>query len=116
VGGNICKTEAVHGSAEGEVTVKLIAVAGFMGTAIPSVWMALYHGSPAFARWWIEAPSYVEIARLLLWPTSLLLIADPFDENVALGIASIALNAVVYVTLAGLFLAPKSRCKPSGAV
>lgn len=93
--------------------MKVIALAGLVGTVIPSIWMALYHGSPAFAKWWFEAPSFVELIRLLLWPTSLLLMADPLDQNVTLWIVSIALNALIYVMVVCVFLAPKLLSKPA---
>lgn len=93
------------------MTLKRITVAGLVGVAIPSVWLGMYHRSPEFARWWIEAPSFIEMARLLLWPTSLLLIADPRDSNMPLWIVSIVSNGLIYIGVISVFSGVKVLVK-----
>lgn len=75
-----------------------------VGLAIPVIWMAIYHNSPSFAAWWLKAPHWVETLRLAAWPSAILLIADPLDNNLLLWIASAFTNAVVYAVVGWLIL------------
>ena len=73
-----------------------------VGPCIPIVWMAIYHLSPPFAKWWFSAPLWLEIVRFGLWPVSVLLMAEPHDSNVTLWVTSALINAAVYALLASL--------------
>ena len=66
--------------------------------------MAIYHGSPMFAGWWLRAPHWVETVRLTVWPSAILLIADPLDNNVLLWVVSAVANAAVYAVVGWLLL------------
>lgn len=78
-------------------------VGAIAGVTIPTLWMIAYHSNSAFADWWPEAPGWIENARLLLWPTAIVLIADPLDKNVALWIISAALNGGIYALVGAIF-------------
>jgi hypothetical protein len=78
-------------------------IAAVVGVAIPSAWMLIYHNNTMFSGWWLDAPNWVENVRLILWPTAIMLIADPHDKNVGLWVASAILNGVIYAFLGLLF-------------
>ena len=80
-----------------------------VGLAIPVIWMAIYHNSPTFAGWWLKAPHWVETLRLTAWPSAILLIADPLDNNVLLWIVSAVANAAVYAIVGWLILRASRR-------
>lgn len=73
-----------------------IIIFALVGLAIPVIWMAAYLNLPLFAAWWLQAPHWVETLRLAAWPSAILLIADPLDDNVLLWVASAVTNAAVY--------------------
>jgi hypothetical protein len=66
--------------------------------------MALYHGSPSFAKWWYSTPVWVETLLLAVWPSSILLVADPMDNNVVLWAVSAAVNSAVYALVGSVLL------------
>ena len=88
---------------------RLVVAFALVGLAIPVVWMALYHNSPPFADWWLKAPHWAETLRLTAWPSAILLIADPLDNNVLLWIASAVTNAVVYAIVGWFILLAFAR-------
>jgi uncharacterized membrane protein SirB2 len=90
---------------------RLVIVLGCVGLFIPVVWMILYHQSPSFAQWWFAAPHWVETVRLVLWPSAILLMADPHDSNVALWVVSAVTNAALYAALAS-FVGQALRRRP----
>ena len=91
------------------VMKRLVLFFALVGLGIPVVWKLAYHYSAPFAEWWLQAPDWVETLRLALWPSALLLIADPLDSNVALWIVSVAINAATYGLIGGLLHAVLRR-------
>ena len=85
---------------------RYILLAAALGGLLPALWMLLYHSNASFGRWWIQAPSWVETVRTVLWPTAILLLADPHDTNAALRVVSALSNAVLYAVAACIV----SRC------
>lgn len=81
---------------------RLVIALACVGLFIPIVWMTLYHQSASFAQWWFAAPHWVETARLVLWPSAILLMADPHDSNVSLWVVSALTNAALYAVVASL--------------
>lgn len=81
---------------------RYVFAAVLVGVALPGVWMWIYHANPSFGTWWLHSPGWVETARLVLWPSALLLIADPLDNNVSLWIASALSNGALYGLVAWL--------------
>lgn len=88
---------------------RLVVTFALVGLAIPVIWMAVYHNSPAFAAWWFKAPHWVETLRLIAWPSAIFLIADPLDDNVLLWIASAVTNAALYAIIGWLMLLALAR-------
>ena len=80
-----------------------------VGLSIPVVWMSLYHLVPGFAQWWYETPTWVETLLLAVWPSSLLLVADPLDDNVSLWVVSAAVNFGLYALVGSIIVAVFSR-------
>jgi hypothetical protein len=82
-----------------------------IGLGIPTVWMVIYHTSPMFAKWWLTLPDWVDTLRLVIWPSAILLVADPLDENIVLWVISAALNALLYAMLGAALLRVLQRFK-----
>lgn len=81
---------------------RYILIATMLGVTGPVLWMLAYHKSSAFADWWFGAPGWIEYIRSALWPTAIMLMADPLDKNVALWIAATMLNGAIYALLGAL--------------
>lgn len=81
---------------------RLIVAVTCLGLFVPIVWMTLYHQSASFAQWWFAAPQWIEAVRLVLWPSAILLMADPQDSNVSLWVVSALINAALYAVVASL--------------
>jgi hypothetical protein len=81
---------------------RIVVVIACVGLLIPIVWMTLYHQSTSFAQWWFAAPQWVEVIRLVLWPSAIFLMADPHDSNVTLWVVSALTNAALYGAAAAL--------------
>ena len=67
-----------------------------VGLMLPCAWIALYFWVPAFNAWVYSAPVWVGTLRLVLWPSAILLVADPMENNPTLWVVSVALNAALY--------------------
>jgi uncharacterized protein (TIGR03382 family) len=80
-----------------------------VGLGIPVVWMSLYHATSWFAGWWLNGPLWGETLLLAVWPSSILLVADPMDNNVGLWAASAAINSAIYAVVGGLLVSALSR-------
>ena len=81
-----------------------VLVFALVGLGIPLVWMSLYHTTSWFAEWWLKGPLWGETLLLAVWPSSILLIADPLDSNLFLWVVSAAINAAIYALVGGLLL------------
>jgi hypothetical protein len=79
--------------------VLCFAAAGFL---LPASWFAIYHLSPRFEAWWYGAPSWLGRLLLAIWPSWLLMLADPDDKSLILPIVSATLNAGTYGLLGAL--------------
>ena len=80
-----------------------------VGLSIPVVWMLLYHLVPGFSKWWYGTPTWAETILLVVWPSSILLVADPLDENVGLWVVSAAINLGLYAFVGSIIVAAVSR-------
>ena len=67
-----------------------------VGLLLPCVWIALYFWVQAFNAWVYSAPIWVGTVRLVLWPSAILLVADPMENNPTLWVVSVALNGTIY--------------------
>lgn len=81
---------------------RIVVAFALVGLGIPVTWMLAYHGSAAFAEWWLKAPHWVDSLRLAVWPSAILLIADPLDNNVMLWAVSAAINGAIYALIGSL--------------
>lgn len=79
------------------------------GLSIPVVWMSLYHLVPGFAKWWYGTPTWMETILLTVWPSSILLLADPLDEKIGLWVMSAAINLGLYALIGSIISAAFSR-------
>lgn len=67
------------------------------GMLVPTIWFGLHWLVPGFDHWWlVDAPSWLEGALLVAWPTSLLLMADPEERNIWIPLISVGLNVLLY--------------------
>jgi hypothetical protein len=82
---------------------RLVLIFTGIGAAFPLGFLAVYQLSPAFRHWWHKGPVWMESAMLAVWPSSLLLMADPEGQSVWPPIISVALNVVLYAILGWLF-------------
>jgi hypothetical protein len=73
---------------------RFVSVAVAVGVAIPAAWLMVYwvfmRGNAA-----IMSAGYLPILSVI-WPSWLLLMADPEERSVAIPAASIAVNALLY--------------------
>lgn len=80
-----------------------IAVGTASGVVVAILWLLTYHFGPPDLTQNIAAI----LILLLIWPSSILLIADPTDSNTSLQVVAVALNGVFYGGLGGLLWAAK---------
>lgn len=80
-----------------------------VGMSIPVVWMSLYHFAPGFSKWWYGTPTWAETVLLAVWPSSILQMADPLDENVGLWVVSAAINFGLYAFVGSILVAAVSH-------
>jgi hypothetical protein len=80
-----------------------------VGLGIPVVWMSLYHLVPGFPKWWYGTPTWIETMLLVVWPSSILLVADPLDQNVGLWVTSAAINFGLYALIGSITVVALSR-------
>ena len=69
------------------------------------VWMSLYHFLPGFTKWWYGTPGWAESLLLFVWPSSILLLADPMDGDFGLWLLSAAVNFGLYAFVGGVISA-----------
>lgn len=85
--------------------VRWIPTALVAGGFVPVLWLCL-HALPAFSRWWlVEAPSWLERALIVFWPTYLLLLGGPGAHRSWLPAVSVVLNMLLYLVIAAIALA-----------
>lgn len=81
-----------------------VAWAVSVGVGPPTVYLLLYwtllKENPDFWDW--AMTGHLDRVLLALWPSSILLMADPNDESVAIPVVSIALNGALYAGLGWL--------------
>lgn len=80
-----------------------------VGLSIPVVWMSLYHLVPGFAKWWYGTPIWAETLLLAVWPSSILLVSYPLDENLGLWVVSAVVNLGLYAVVGSIIVAAISR-------
>lgn len=74
---------------------------GAVGAFLPVAWIFYYVtvGADSYAIDWLAQSAWFQNFRLMLWPSSLLLIADPNDANIPLWITSVLLNVGLYAVV-----------------
>ena len=85
-----------------------------IGLILPCAWIALYFLVPAFNAWVYSAPVWIGTLRLVLWPSAILLVADPMENNPTLWVVSVALNGVLYFVV-GQVVARAQRASTAGS-
>ena len=85
-----------------------------VGLVLPCTWIALYFWVPAFNAWVYSAPVWIGTLRLVLWPSAILLVADPMENNPTLWVVSVALNGVLYFVV-GQVVARAQRASTAGS-
>src|SRR4051812_10712877 len=91
---------------------KFIAYFVAAGVLIPTIWFAFYWGLGQHnesVTTWLLRNTWVETTKLMLWPSSILMLADPEDTSVALPVLSVALNAGLYALVGWLLWIGLSR-------
>ncbi|WP_368564807.1 hypothetical protein [Pseudoxanthomonas sp. UTMC 1351] len=93
---------------------RAVIVSVALGASIPIVWSLLYYGVggafPEFKDGLLTA-SGSNTLRLLIWPTSILLLGDPDDSNYGLVLVSVAGNMLLYGLLGALIWMGLHRSK-----
>lgn len=77
-----------------------------VGLLLPCVWIALYFWMPAFDAWVYSAPTWIGTLRLFLWPSAILLVADPLENNPTLWVVSVVVNGVLYFVVGSIVARP----------
>lgn len=77
----------------------MIVMMGIAGALIPITFFGFYYSLPGFSNWWYGLPWWTSVVRLLVWPSSLLMLGDPLDQSWILPAVSTALNAGLYVAI-----------------
>lgn len=85
-----------------------------VGLLLPCAWIALYFWVPAFNAWVYSAPIWVGTLRLVLWPSAILLVADPMENNPTLWVVSVAMNGALYFVV-GQIVARAYRASTAGS-
>jgi hypothetical protein len=84
---------------------RFVTFAAGIGAAIPLVWLGIYwmilRGNPALIN---SVMSEIRFDRVLvaIWPSWLFLIADPEERSVAIPVAAIVVNTLLYGALGWL--------------
>lgn len=77
---------------------RFVAVAAAVGAAIPLVWLTLYwvisRENPAL-QGAVTTEGSLDVISIL-WPSWLLLMADPEDRSISIPAISVAINAALY--------------------
>jgi hypothetical protein len=83
----------------------LILIFSLVGAGIPITWLLFWNWAKSHCEqcvsWFMGLP-FFDVTLLALWPSSLLLIADPSDNNVQLQAISVLVNIVFYMILGWL--------------
>jgi hypothetical protein len=78
---------------------RLVVFAAGIGVAIPIAWLAIYwiflRESPALISSAMSG-GYLDRMLIVVWPSWLFFIADPEERSVAIPIAAVAVNALLY--------------------
>ena len=84
-----------------------------VGLVLPCTWITLYFWVPEFNAWVYSAPVWIGTLRLVLWPSAILLVADPMENTPTLWVVSVALNGVLYFVV-GQVVARAQRASTAG--
>lgn len=78
---------------------RFVGIASSIGAAVPVAWLFMYQFVgrvfPSLQDFLSDLPG-IDYALLILWPSSLLLIADPTNSNPGPWLQSAVANAVLY--------------------
>ncbi len=79
-----------------------VTCAAGVGIALPLAWLAVYwtflRENPALINS-VMSGGYFDRVLIAIWPSWLLLVADPEERSIAIPVAAIAVNAVLYGAL-----------------
>jgi hypothetical protein len=88
------------------LTKKLVFFA-LAGLCVPIMWLFFYKTDLYHLFIHGENDQIVMNVLLIFWPSSLLLIADPMDNNYSLQFVSVIVNPILYMIVGAIFLAIK---------
>jgi hypothetical protein len=78
---------------------RFVAFAAGIGAAIPLIWLAVYwaflRGNPALINSIMSGAQFDRVL-VVMWPSWLFLIADPEERSIAIPVAAIAVNGLLY--------------------
>jgi hypothetical protein len=76
-----------------------------IGVTVPILWLlvnwGVLSGNPSLSHTFLSR-LYIDRVLLAIWPSSVLLMADPAGKSVVIPLASVAMNAVLYAVLGWL--------------
>lgn len=84
-----------------------ILTAAGIGLLLPVTWLALYSFGPAG----LTRNVFSNLLVTLLWPSFILMIGDPLEENAWLPAIAISLNAAVYAAVGAVAWLGRERLR-----
>ena len=112
----ICSTTLCQALLQALDVRKISVWCAAIGFAIPIAWIGLYLQSSTFVSWVYNSPQWVGNVRMVVWPSALLLVADPEETNVPLWIVSIILNGLLYFLIGSIIEAAVNSRKGESRV
>ncbi len=84
---------------------KFLLIFSLVGVSIPIIWLSFWGWAKNSCEQcvsWLMGSQLFDVGLLLVWPSSLLLMADPTDSNLQLQVVSVVVNIVFYMILGWL--------------
>lgn len=80
---------------------RFVALSVGVGVAVPVLWLLVYwlflRGNPDLSKWIMGF--HFDRVLLAIWPSWVFFVADPEERSIAIPVASVAVNAVLYGAL-----------------
>ena len=81
---------------------KFLLIFSLVGGSIPIIWLMFWHWAKNSCEQcvnWLMGSQFFDVTLLIVWPSSLLLVADPSDNNLKLQSISVLINILFYMIL-----------------